>query len=94
MARRIGAITPLDLGSAAARLRLAVDPEIGWIVETEPESWRAVFGLYTATVRTAEIVPSQAQCLGELLAGREAQIEIVYLSPEGERCGTYVAREL
>ena len=94
VARRIGAITPLDIGSAATGLELTIDPEIGWVVETEPESWRAVFGLYTASVRTADIVPSQAQCLGELLAGREAQIEMVYLSPDGERCGTYVAREL
>ncbi len=92
-ARSIGAITPLDIGSAAAGLRLTIDPEIGWLVETEPESWRAVFGLYTATVRTADIVPSQAQCLGELLAGRERQIETVYLSPNGDQCGTYVEGE-
>ncbi len=53
-----------------------------------------MFGLYTATVRTADIVPSQAQCLGELLAGRERQIETVYLSPNGDQCGTYVEGQL
>ena len=93
VARRIGALTPLEVGSSARALTLTIDPELGWLVESQPASWRAVFGLYTPTLRTADIVPRQAQCLKELLAGREREIATVYLSPDGDRCGTYVARE-
>jgi cell division septal protein FtsQ len=93
VARTVGAVTPLDVGSSATALRVTIDPELGWLLESEPPSWRAVFGLYTPTLRTAEIVPRQVQCLRELLAGREREVATIYLSPGGDRCGTFVARE-
>ena len=93
VARLVGVVSPLDVGSTAQALAISIDPDLGWLVESEPGSWRAVFGLYTPTLRTAEIVPRQVQCLKELLAGREPQVATVYLAPDAERCGTYVAKE-
>jgi hypothetical protein len=66
--------------------------EEGWVVEAGPGGWRAVFGFYTPSLRTPELLPRQVQCLRELLVGREERLSVVYLSPVGDRCGTYVEK--
>jgi cell division septal protein FtsQ len=90
--RRLGGLTPRDLGSKASALQLTVDDTQGWML-TAPRSWRAIFGFYTSRSRRAELIPAQVQCLRALLAGGEAKIDRVYLGRPGERCGTYTSRE-
>jgi hypothetical protein len=89
---QIGALTPALLGSTATNLVLAADDTDGFTVTAEPFGWRAVFGFYTPTLRPPTLIGQQAQCLRNLLAEGEAQIDTIYLAPQGDRCGTYLPR--
>ena len=55
-----------------------------------PSGWRAVFGFYTASLRTPELVPGQVRLLRSLLIGREAMVDRVILASETD--GTYTTR--
>jgi hypothetical protein len=93
VARRLGAVTPKLAGSRAKAFEYRVTDSEGFVVTPGPKSWRAVFGIYTATLRPAELVPAQVQCLGALIATRgEAKLQVAYLFPDGDRCGTFAAR--
>lgn len=89
----LAAIDPAVLSSAADRLSLLVDDEEGYVMSAQPGLWRAVFGHYTPTLRRPEIIDRQVQCLRSLLGEQgEAEVEVVYLAPSDDRCGTFVAR--
>ena len=90
--RQLGAVTPQLLASRATRLDLWVDDHSGYVLEAEPNGWRAVFGLYTASLRSPDQIPAQVQCLRSLLADREASVTAVFLSPIERRCGTFTDR--
>jgi cell division septal protein FtsQ len=90
-ARRLGSLTPEQAGSTAGRLVFQVTDAEGFVVTAPRKPWRAIFGIYTPTLRPPDIIPSQVQCLAGLLAAQgEAKLEAVYLFPEGDRCGTFV----
>jgi hypothetical protein len=55
--RQLAAVTPEMLGSRAARLRVSVDDVEGFTLDAEPERWHAVFGFYTAQLRSPDIIP-------------------------------------
>ena len=78
-ALRLGSLTPADVGSAARDLVLRVDDTNGFTMRTRPASWTAVFGFYTPTLRTTELVPGQVRLLRSLLAGREPSVAKVVL---------------
>ncbi len=90
--RRLGAVTPKLLGSRARRLDISLADE-GFALEARPNLWRALFGHYTRELRPPELIDEQVQCLRALVAGRERALATVWLAPEGDRCGTFVARE-
>ncbi|HEX5450808.1 MAG TPA: FtsQ-type POTRA domain-containing protein [Candidatus Limnocylindrales bacterium] len=90
-ARRLGAVTPARIGSTAAGLHLTLDDEDGFSLSTAA-GWRAVFGIYTPTIRPPGLVDRQIQCLGSLLRGREKMLETIYLAPSGDGCGTFTTR--
>jgi cell division septal protein FtsQ len=81
-ALRLGSLVPADVGTAAASLVLRVDDASGFTMRTRPTSWAAVFGFYTPTLRTTELIPGQVRLLRSLLAGREATIQKVILADE------------
>jgi hypothetical protein len=87
---RLAALSPDLLGSAAERLELSIEPEDGFVVHAVPAGWRAVFGHYTPTLRTTDLIDGQVQCLRSILADGEAGLETVYLSLGDDRCGTFV----
>jgi cell division septal protein FtsQ len=89
---KLAAITPADLASGAAQLRLTLGDDEGFVIATDPPSWQAIFGFYTVSVRPPSIIDRQVQCLRSLLANGEAQVESVYLEPSADRCGTFVSR--
>jgi hypothetical protein len=89
---RLAAVTPGLIGSSAEGLQLSVDSEEGYVVTAVPESWRAVFGHYTPTLRPPELIDQQVQCLRSLLAQDEPNIEVVYLATAEDRCGTFRPR--
>jgi cell division septal protein FtsQ len=89
-ALRLGSLTPADVGTAARSLVLRLDDQDGFTMQTQPASWTAVFGFYTPTLRTTELIPGQVRLLRSLLAGREAGIERIVLADD--RSGTLVPR--
>ncbi len=89
-ATRLASLVPGDLGSAARALRVRVTDEHGFVVRADPQGWIAIFGFYTPSLRTTELIPGQVRLLRSLLIGREPLIARVILASETE--GTYVRK--
>jgi len=89
-ATRLASLVPADVGSAAESLQVRVTDENGFVVRADPQSWIAIFGFYTPSLRTPELIPGQVRLLRSLLIGREPLIERVVLASETD--GTYVPR--
>jgi cell division septal protein FtsQ len=89
-ARRLASLVPSDVGSEAERLTVIVDDRSGFLLVGRPVGWRAVFGFYTASLRTTDLIPGQVRLLRSLLIGREQLVERVILASETD--GTYVPR--
>lgn len=91
-ALRLASLVPADVGSGARELALRVDDQVGFSMRTRPASWTAVFGFYTPTLRTTELVPGQVRLLRSLLAGREDTVARVILADD--QSGTYIPVEV
>ena len=89
-ATRLGSLRPADVGSAAERLAVFVSDAHGFTVGTEPSAWQAVFGFYTPTLRTPELIPGQVRLLRSLLIGREPLVDRIVLASETD--GTYIPK--
>ena len=89
-ALRLGSLRPVDVGSAAPRLTLRIDDDSGFVVRAPAIGWTAVFGFYTPTLRTTDLIPGQVRLLRSLLAGKEANVLRVILADD--RSGTYIPR--
>jgi cell division septal protein FtsQ len=89
-ALRLGSLTPADLGSSATGLAIRLDDADGFTVSSVPDGWAAVFGFYTPTLRTTDLIPGQVRLLRSLLAGREAKVGRVILADD--RSGTYLPK--
>lgn len=89
-ATRLGSLVPADVGSTAEGLLVFISDEQGFTIRTRPASWQAVFGFYTPTLRTPELVPGQVRLLRSLLIGREPLIDKVILASETD--GTYIPK--
>ena len=89
-ATRLASLVPADVGSGASELVVWVTDENGFIVRARPASWTAVFGYYTASLRTTELIPGQVRLLRSLLYGREPTLEWVILASDTD--GTYIAK--
>ena len=89
-ATRLASLVPGDVGSAAGELQVRVTDENGFVVRADPQGWLAIFGFYTPSLRTPELIPGQVRLLRSLLIGREPLIERVVLASETD--GTYIAK--
>jgi hypothetical protein len=89
-ATRMASLVPKDLGTAAKELRVVIDDKDGYQVRPVGVPWVAVFGIYTPTIRTPDLIPGQVRLLRSLLAGRELQVKRIVLADD--RNGTYVSR--
>jgi len=89
-ATRLASLVPTDIGSSAVSLAVAVTDENGFVVDARPAGWSAVFGFYTPSLRTTELIPGQVRLLRSLLIGREQLVERVVLASATD--GTYVPR--
>lgn len=87
-ATRLASLVPADVGSGAEQLVVWVTDENGFIVRARPASWTAVFGYYTASLRTPELIQGQVRLLRSLLYGREPTVERVILASDTD--GTYI----
>jgi hypothetical protein len=92
-ALRLASLTPTLLESGASGFRLDIEDENGWLLSAEPPMrWRAAFGHYTPNLRPTTMIDQQVQCLRSLLGSSEEHIEMIFLAPAEDRCGTYRAR--
>jgi cell division septal protein FtsQ len=89
-ALRLGSLVPADVGSAAAALTIRLDDTDGFLLESVPGGWTAVFGFYTPTLRTTALIPGQVRLLRSLLVGREPLVARVVLADD--RNGTFIPR--
>ena len=89
-ATRLASLVPADLDSGAVSLAVLVTDENGFVVAARPKGWSAVFGFYTPSLRTTELIPGQVRLLRSLLAGREPLVERVILASATD--GTYTPR--
>ena len=81
---------PADVGSEAEGLSVVVGDANGFVVRARPDSWSAVFGFYTLSLRTPELIPGQVRLLRSLLIGREPLLDRVILASETD--GTYTVK--
>ena len=89
-ATRLASLLPRDVGSEAEGLDVQVGDANGFVLRSRPASWTAIFGFYTASLRTPEIVPGQVRLLRSLLIGREPLVERIVLASESD--GTFIAK--
>lgn len=90
-ALRLASLTPADIGSAADALSVRVDDSNGFVLHAEPADWNAIFGFYTPTLRTTDLIPGQVRLLRSLLLDNdEANVRRVILADE--RSGTFIPR--
>jgi cell division septal protein FtsQ len=89
-ATRLASLVPADVGSAAETLAVRVTDNDGFVVRADPQGWLAIFGYYTPSLRTPELIPGQVRLLRSLLIGREQLIARVILASETD--GTYVPK--
>lgn len=87
-ALRLASLHPADVGTGARSLVLRIDDEDGFTMRTRPASWTAVFGFYTPTLRTTELIQGQVRLLRSVLAGQESSVARVILADE--RSGTII----
>jgi hypothetical protein len=80
-ATRLGALRPADVGSVARGFRVILNDEHGFVLVADPRHWTAVFGFYTPTLRTPDIIPGQVDLLAGILArAPESNVEQVILA--------------
>jgi hypothetical protein len=89
-ATRLASLVPADIGSGAVSLAVAVTDENGFVVAARPKGWSAIFGFYTQSLRTTELIPGQVRLLRSLLVGREQNVDRVILASATD--GTYTPR--
>jgi hypothetical protein len=89
---RLLALTPEIVGTDYQHLRLSVNDEDGYVLQAEPNGWRAIFGQYTPNLRPVDIVDRQVQCLRARVGDDEQRIAVIYLAPLDQGCGTYLPR--
>jgi POTRA domain, FtsQ-type len=89
-AARLASLTPADVGSAAKSLALAIGDDSGFVLTASDPTWTAVFGFYTPTLRTTDLIPGQVRLLRSLLKGREATVDRVILADATN--GTYIPK--
>ena len=89
-ATRLASLAPGDVGSSAAGLSVAVTDESGFVLTTAPAGWSAIFGFYTPSLRTTDLIPGQVRLLRSLLDGREPQVDRIILASATD--GTYLPK--
>ena len=89
-ATRLASLTPSDVGSELPRLAVLISDATGFSIQARPDGWQAVFGFYTPTLRTPELIPGQVRLLRSLLIGREPNIDRVILASDTD--GTYLPK--
>lgn len=87
-ATRLGSLRPSDVGSAAPGLGIRVTDEHGFIVRASPSGWLAIFGFYTPSLRTPDMIPGQVRLLRSLLL-EQGERNVARIVLASEEAGTF-----
>lgn len=90
-ATRLGSLAPADVGSSVPALTLSVNDAQGFVLSGGPSSWSAVFGFYTPTLRTPDMIAGQVRFLRSLF-GRIAEARIATIVLADATNGTYTLK--
>ena len=88
VATRLGSLRPADVGSAAEGLSITLTDEHGFVVRAVPDAWSAIFGFYTPSLRTPEIIPGQVRLLRSLLL-EQGERNVVTVTLASDTDGTF-----
>jgi len=91
--RQLLAVTPELLESRSQSLHLRVDERDGYVLESQDQGWRAIFGHYTPSAQPPDVISRQVQCLSWLLASEEKRLDHVRLALSDTACGTFTTLE-
>ena len=91
--RQLLALDAERLRSRSTQLRLRVDEQDGYVLESLDRAWRARFGHYTPTLHPPEAIAAEVQCLAGLLGESERRVLSVTLAPSEDACGTWAKVE-
>ena len=92
-ALRLGSLTAADIGSTSQSLGIRVDDTNGFVLTGEPAGWSAIFGFYTPTLRTTDLIPGQIRLLRSfMLDPRHAEDDVVRIILADGKSGTWVPR--
>jgi hypothetical protein len=91
-ATRLAGLAPADAGSASTSFALTILDQYGFTLHATGggADWAAVFGTYSASIRSTALIPGQVRLLRSLLKGREAAIGWVFLADD--QAGTFTPR--
>ncbi len=91
-ATRLAGLSPVDAGSASTSFALTILDQYGFTLHATGggADWAAVFGTYSASIRSTALIPGQVRLLRSLLKGREAAIGWVFLADD--QAGTFTPR--
>ena len=81
---------PVDVASASHTLRITIEDLDGYEVRPDVGGWVALFGFYTPSLRTPDLIPGQVRLLRSLMAGREDTMKRVVLADDIN--GTYTTK--
>ncbi|HEX5827830.1 MAG TPA: FtsQ-type POTRA domain-containing protein [Candidatus Limnocylindrales bacterium] len=90
-ALRLGSLDAADVGSTASSLAIRVDDTNGFVLDGEPAGWKAIFGFYTPTLRTTDLIPGQVRLLRSLMLANDED-EVLRVILADERSGTWIPR--
>lgn len=89
-ATRLASLGPPDIGSEAKSMTVVLGDDNGFVLRGHEPEWAAVFGFYTPSLRTPELIPGQVRLLRSLLIGREPLVDRIILASETD--GTYTLK--
>jgi cell division septal protein FtsQ len=90
-ALRLGSLRPVDVGSAGTGLGIRLDDANGFVIDGVPAGWTAIFGFYTPTLRTTELIQGQVRLLRSLVL-KHPEEDILQIILADDRSGTYIPR--
>ena len=90
-ALRLGAVRPVDVGSAGTGLHIRVDDKNGFTVRGDPLDWSAIFGFYTPTLRPTDLIPGQVRLLRSFML-KNGESNLLRIILADDRSGTWVPR--
>ena len=92
-ALRLGSLHAGATSAARARtLDIQLDDQDGFVLRGDPAGWKAIFGFYTPTLRTTDLIPGQVRLLRSLCSPAHDESNVLRVILADDRSGTWIPR--